>query len=405
MKGNNTGLAGINGTPSFFVVGDVAVKFRQSAPAILIGVVIVVIATVSVVSNLISHRMAASFEETQFVLMGQIMQSKLSGAEGKALAAAESLASMPPVIKAFSEQDRAALLAATQGSFKVLHEKHGISQAQFHLAPAVSFLRVHNPEKFDDDQSKFRQMVVEVNRANGIRKGIEVTSSGIGIFGSLPLADDAGRAIGSFEMALEFGPLLDELKRAYGFELALFINEKILHETATSLKGDIFNEQNRVGPYVKFYSTHPELLRTLVGSGDINITEDAHYLREANGVPHGVLLQPIYNYAKKQIGVVAMARDFSATRLADGQAVVWQTLLGVLSAMLLAGAILIVLRGMVTRPLAVLNERIAAMADGAPERELSGAPGWCDEMRELAQSCERLANQTPADKPAAGDAS
>ena len=94
MKGNNTGLAGINGTPSFFVVGDVAVKFRQSAPAILIGVVIVVIATVSVVSNLISHRMAASFEETQFVLMGQIMQSKLSGAEGKALAAAESLASM-----------------------------------------------------------------------------------------------------------------------------------------------------------------------------------------------------------------------------------------------------------------------------------------------------------------------
>ena len=222
---------------------------------------------------------------------------------------------------------------------------------------------------------------------------------------ALPLADEVGRAIGSFEMALEFGPLLDELKRAYGFELALFINEKILHETATSLKGDIFNEQNRVGPYVKFYSTHPELLRTLVGSGDINITEDAHYLREANGVPHGVLLQPIYNYAKKQIGVVAMARDFSATRLADGQAVVWQTLLGVLSAMLLAGAILVVLRGMVTRPLAVLNERIAAMADGAPERELSGAPGWCDEMRELAQSCERLANQAPADKPAAGDAS
>ena len=142
-------------------------KFRQSAPAILIGVVIVVIATVSVVSNLISHRMAASFEETQFVLMGQIMQSKLSGAEGKALAAAESLASMPSVKKAFSEQDRAALLAATQGSFKVLHEKHGISQAQFHLAPALSFLRVHNPEKFDDDQSKVRQMVVEVNRANG----------------------------------------------------------------------------------------------------------------------------------------------------------------------------------------------------------------------------------------------
>jgi len=380
-------------------------KFRQSAPAVLIGAVIAVIASVSIISNLISHRMAASFEETQFALMGQIMQSKLSGAEGKAMAAAESLASMPAVVNAFSEQNREALLAATQGTFKVMHEKHGVSQAQFHLAPALSFLRLHNPEKFDDDQSTFRQMVVEVNRTHGIRKGIEVTTSGIGIFGTLPLTDKAGRSIGSFEMAMEFGPLLDELKRAYGFELALFINEKILQDTATSLKGDIFNEQNRVGPYVKFYSTHPELLRALVASGDINIVEDTHYLRQANGVPHGVLLLPVYNYAKKQIGVVAMARDFSATRSADGQAIVWQTLLGVLSAMLLAGVVLIVLRGLVTRPMAVLNERMAALADGTPARDLPGAQTWCDEMRALAQHCERIATQAGSNKSGTGDVS
>ncbi|MBK9441499.1 MAG: hypothetical protein IPN53_09365 [Comamonadaceae bacterium] len=380
-------------------------KFRQSAPAVLIGAVIVVIATVSIASNLISHRMAASFEETQFALMGQIMQSKLSGAEGKAMAAAEGLASMPAVVKAFSEQDREALLTASQGTFKVMHEKHGVSQAQFHLAPALSFLRLHNPEKFDDDQSKFRQMVVEVNRTNGIRKGIEVTTSGIGIFGTLPLADNTGQVLGSFEMAMEFGPLLDELKKAYGFELALFINEKILHDTATSLKGDIFNEQNRVGPYIKFYSTHPELLRRLVDSGDINITEESHYLRDANGVPHGVLLQPVYNYAKKQIGVVAMARDFSATRSADGQAIVWQTLLGVLSAMLLAGVVLIVLRGLVTRPMAVLNERMAALADGTHARDLPGAETWCKEMRALAQNCERIATQADSNKSGSGDAS
>ena len=380
-------------------------KFRKSAPAVLIGAVIAVIATISIVSNLISHRMAASFEASQFALMGQIMHSKLLGAEGKAIAAAENLAAMPAVKKAFAAQNRKELLAATQGAYKVLHEKYGISQAQFHLAPAVSFLRVHNPDTFGDDQSKFRQMVVEVNRANGIRKGIEVTTSGIGIFGTLPMTDEAGKAIGSFEMGMEFGPTLDELKKAYGFELALFVDEKTLRETAKSLKSDIFSEQNRVGPYVKFYSTHPELLRGLVTDGDINIAEDTHYLRDAGGVPYGVLLQPIYNYAKKQIGVVAMARDFSATRSADGQAIVWQTLLGVLSAVLLIGVVLIVVRGMVMRPMAVLNERVAALAEGAEARELPDPGAWCDEMRALAENCERLATPTAGDVRKAGDAS
>jgi len=131
------------------------VKFRQSAPAVLIGAVIAVIATVSIISNLISHRMAASFEETQFALMGQIMQSKLNGAEGKAMAAAESLASMPAVVNAFSEQNREALLAATQGTFKVMHEKQGVSQAQFHLAPELSFLRLHNPESLMTISQRF----------------------------------------------------------------------------------------------------------------------------------------------------------------------------------------------------------------------------------------------------------
>jgi methyl-accepting chemotaxis protein len=177
-------------------------KFRQSAPAVLIGAVIVVIATISVVSNIISHRMAASFEATQFELMEKIMHSKLHGAEGKAIAAAESIAAMPAVRKAFAAQQRDELLAVTRDAFKVQHEKYGISQAQFHLAPAMSFLRVHNPEKFGDDQAKFRQMVVEVNRANGIRKGIEITTSGIGIFGTMPVTDAAGKAIGSFEPRL-----------------------------------------------------------------------------------------------------------------------------------------------------------------------------------------------------------
>jgi hypothetical protein len=366
--------------------------------------VITVITLVSFVSYLISHRMTSSFEDAQFTMMGQVMQSKLRDAESKAIATAEMVAAMPAVKKAFAAHDRTGLLAATKGAYRVQLEKYGVSQAHFHVAPAVSFLRVHNPEKFGDDLSGNRQMVIEVNRTNGIRKGLEVTSSGIGIFGTMPVHDELGKSVGSFEVGMEVAPLLDELKNTYGFELGFFVEENILRETATAMKGDIYKDENRVGSYIKFASTHPDLLRSLVSDADINAAEQVQYLRDANNVPYGVLLQPVYNYAKKQIGVMVIVSDFTETRSADGQSVVWQILLALASGLLQIGVIMVVVRGMVIRPLDVLNERVAAQADGADARDLPETERWCDEMRDLVESCDRLAVRA-TDGSGKGDAS
>lgn len=372
--------------------------FRTSAAAVLIAAVVVVIAVVSIISNTISHRMAASFEDAQFALMGEILQSKLRGAEGKAIAAAEMIAAMPAVKKAFAARDRAALLAATQAAFSVQKEKYGISQGQFHLPPAVSFLRLHNPAKFGDDQAAYRNLVVEVNRTGEIRKGVEITTSGIGIFGTLPVAGDSGGPAGSFEMAYEFGPLLDELKNAYGFELALFVEEKALRETATSLGSEVFDDQNRFGDHINFYSTHTALLRSLVAGGDLAIREESRQLRESAGVSYGVLLVPVYNYAKKQIGVAALASDFSALRSADRQALVWQALLGILATIALVGVILTVIRGMLLQPLSVLGKQIDAAA-GGEDTAITPPAAAGAELRELAGHCERLRKKSAATKP------
>ena len=377
-------------------------KFRYSAPVVMVTAILLVVATISAASYVISHRMVDAFEKAQFILMGSMLQSKFRGAEGKAIATAETMAAMPAVQKAFAEKNRPALLATVKDAFAVQHEKYGISQAQFHLAPAESFLRVHRPENFGDDQSAFREMVVEVNRERAIRKGIEITTSGVGVFGTLPMQGADGKAAGSFEVGMEIGPLLDELKKAYGFELALYIDEKSLRDTAKSLKADIFNDRNRVGPYVKFYATHPELLRSLVGDGDVNLTEEATYMRDSGGVPYGVLLQPVYNYAKKPIGLVAVAANFSPTRSADGQAVAWQGLLGVLAAVFLIGVSLVVVRGVLLRPMEVLTAHVSALADGQAGVEKPATNDWCDEMKQLDAQCERLAQHS---RPISGDAS
>jgi hypothetical protein len=371
-------------------------KFRTTAPAVLIASIVIVIVTISFVSAQISHRMAAASEDEQFKLMAEIMKAKVSGAENKALASAETIASMPSVKKAFAERDREALLAVSKDAYDIQHQKYGANLGQFHLPDFTSFLRLHTPARFGDDLSSYRQIVVEVNRLKGIRKGIEITQANIGIFGTIPMTDEAGEYDGSFEMSLEFGSILEELKKAYGFEVAVFIDEKMLHDTATLLKGDIFNDQNRVGKYIKYYSTHAELSRSLVSDAEINIAEDAHYLREVGGVQYGVLLQPLYNYAHKQIGVYAIAKDFSATRSASGQAFIWQSLLGLISVVLLTGIVLVVIRGLLLQPLSILNARVASFVAGGDGQNIENADLVCEEMQQLSQNCELLHEQKQA---------
>lgn len=376
--------------------------FRKSAPSILIAAVVVVVALVSFASNLISHRMAAQFESAQFSLMGEILRSQLRRAEGRAISAAEIVAAIPSVRQAFAARDREGLLALTRPAFQIQKEKYGISQAQFHLAPATSFLRVHNPAKFGEDQSGYRNLVVEVNRTQAIRKGTEVTTSGIGIFGTLPMLDDAGTPIGSFEMAYDYGPQLEELKNEYGFELGLYVEEAILRATATSLSPEIYNDQNRFGSHIRFVATHPTLVGDLLRPGDLEIREEARHLRTSGGVSYGLLLQPVYDYAGKQFGVVAIVKSFAATRSADGQALVWQTLLGVFAAVLLIGVITTVLRGLLLRPLAALTKAVAAAADDPRDVAIEMPDAVCSEVAELKDHCERLRQAVATDLPTSG---
>ena len=378
-------------------------KFRYSAPALLILMVVMAIAAQAIISNRISSHMTASSEAGQFTMMAQVIQSEMNGAQTKAAAGAELIAAIPMVKEAFAARNREQLLAITKDPYRVQHEKYGITQAQFHAMPSTSFLRVHNPAKFGEDLSGYRQMVVEVNRSMALRKGVEITTSGIGIFGTVPVTDTVGSHTGSFELGFEFGPMLDSIKSAYGFELAVYIDEKMLRETATSLHSDVLNEQNRVGKFVKFYSTHAELLRSLVTGEDIGIVEDVSYVRAAQGVPYGILLTPLYNFAHKQIGVLAVSRDFSATRAAAGQAIIYSALLALICAVILIGAVLIIIRGKVLQPLAQLTESMNALAEGDTSRAIEDVEVMCEELRNASESYEKMRTLQMKDAPQKSD--
>jgi methyl-accepting chemotaxis protein len=57
--------------------------------------------------------------------------------------------------------------------FAAIKSDYGVDQFQFHLPPATSYLRVHQPAKFGDDLSTFRKTVVVANQERKVVVGLE----------------------------------------------------------------------------------------------------------------------------------------------------------------------------------------------------------------------------------------
>ena len=247
-------------------------KFQRSAPRVLIFSVVVVVIGMAVLSNRLFSGLTSAVEEDQFELIRALWSFNLTAAENRALERAEMIAAMPAVREAFAARDREALLAQCAEMFKRQKERYGVDQAQFHFPPAISFLRLHAPEQHGDHQDQFRPMVVAVNRDRFSRKESAIAATGPAIFGVTPMTDAAGEHIGSFELGMNFGPLLHALKAAYSLEMALFIEEQPLRQLmfAEGLSPEFLTEENRRGKYIKVHSTNWALMKELVGEGDLS---------------------------------------------------------------------------------------------------------------------------------------
>jgi|GEM_PF-5422463 len=139
----------------------------------------------------------------------------------QALALAQFLAAQPQVRQAMADQDVAALSRLTLAAFQASRKQLGMAQLQFHLPPATSLFRAHQPAKHGDDLSSFRQTVVRVNRDRQPVVGLEVGVGGAGVRGVAPVAE-GDRHLGS----VEFGAALDdellrEIKAEQGHDLEI----------------------------------------------------------------------------------------------------------------------------------------------------------------------------------------
>jgi methyl-accepting chemotaxis protein len=106
---------------------------------------------------------------------------------------------------------------------------YGIEQFQFHKPLAISFLRLHKPQKFGDDLFSFRKTVVAVNRKHTPVVGIEVGRGGPGLRVVYPIKKN-GKHYGSVEYGGGIKSILDSISKALNVEYAIGINKEVFQK-------------------------------------------------------------------------------------------------------------------------------------------------------------------------------
>lgn len=367
--------------------------FRKNAPRALIVVAALVIAALTFGADQLFSGMTSAVERGQIELMRSIIAFNLAGTTTNSLARAEIVAGDRTVRRLLAQKDRPGLLAHTEAIFKEQREKYAVDQMQFHLAPSTSFLRLQNPALFGDELSSYRPAVVAANREQVAKKGIEVARTGPALFGIAPIRDLEGNHIGSVEFGMDIGPLLDRLKAAYGLELTLFIAEQPLREFATGIRAGVISEQNRVGPTMRLHSTDWDRMSQLVNGDDLRIHDEPRdWVRQAGGIPYGVLLHPLRNSAGETLGAVVVARNFESTRSAAGRTAVLQWLFALFGFLAVAGTVLIVIRGWLVRPLEAISARFASVGTGVRPEPDEDDRYLSAEMARLAAEHRRISN-------------
>lgn len=262
---------------------------------VALGFAFVLILTIGIVTPVMLSQIETTLEMAE--------KRELEGAYNNIVAAiqdeakmAESLsafvANMPDIQKAFAENKRDELAQMLIPAFKYMKEHHDVEQFQFHTPPAISYLRIHKPEKFGDDLSSFRQTVVETNNSRKPISGIESGVAGLGVRGIVPVYY-LEKHIGSVEFGLSFGKaFFDHIKSKHGVDVALHLFDGKEFKTFASTLGE--------GAQVPLEELH----NSMSGDGRINNIS-------INGQPHAILTKVVNDYSGKPIGVLEMAVDRS----------------------------------------------------------------------------------------------
>ena len=204
---------------------------------------------------------------------------------------------IPDVQEAIYKKDRNRLISLFQPVFISLKDNFGLAQVQFHLPPAMSFIRFHDLEKYGDDLSAFRKTVVQVATTNRGVRGPEVGVVGLSLRGVEPIFYK-DNYVGSVEFGGEINVELEKIKRAINADLGIVV----LKEPLSVWEG-LKNVKYTFGQWVSIYFTKqdPKLFISENALKRATQSKEKYYteLVSAEGKEYIVVYSPFKDFSGK----------------------------------------------------------------------------------------------------------
>jgi methyl-accepting chemotaxis protein len=297
------------------------------------------------------------------------LQAGIRDASSYALVTITAVVNAKGVSEAFANRDRPLLQSLTSPVFDALKSNHNISQFQFHLPPATSFLRLHDLEKHGDDLKSFRATVVKTNEAVQAQSGLESGVAGLGLRGVIPVSYQ-GRHVGSAEIGVTFGQeFFDSFKSQFKAPAALHIRSGSGFSIfATTISGKTTLNPQQVAA----------VLEGQVISSQVNI----------DGKDWSVMARSVPDFSGKPVAVAEILIDRSYYA-SSYKTTLYQILaIGIFA--LIAGLLLAWrLSRSITKPIEQLTNAAAEISRGKIEEKISGTERK-DEIGDLARAIERM---------------
>jgi methyl-accepting chemotaxis protein len=248
----------------------------------------VLILVIAVILPVVLGKIGQVSEDAQLRQLKQMyaaLQQTVTTESHMAEALALQVSSLKGASAKFAARDRQAMLDAMLPAFKLLKERYGVKQFQFHTPNGHSFLRLHKPQKFGDDLSGFRKTVVQANATKKSVRGLEKGVAGIGIRGVVPVAHN-GEHQGTVEFGLSLGnKFLERFKKQFHADVVMYVKDGTgFKSVATTLANPIKAEHNMLDSVL---NGKPEIRESYLG--DIPVAIYAASVKDFSGNPVAIL--------------------------------------------------------------------------------------------------------------------
>ena len=322
-----------------------------------------------------AQRMADRAAERELAAVEAKLDTALAQEVDRAAALAAAVAGQPMTGAAIAAEDRAALAEMFVPGFERLKAEHGVLQFQFHRPDASSFLRVHKPEKFDDDLSAFRATVVEANGSRRPVTGLERGRAGLGVRAVQPVAHE-GRHVGTVEFGLAFDQTFFETVvggGAHEAEFYLFPAEEV-----ATFSDDA--EQSRAAATLDAPRLLDAAALQRVRRGETVRTEAS-----AGGEDYAGLVVPIRDFSGEVAGAAHLLIS-TETFAAIARRMWFAALIGGLIAMVAGAGIALFVGRRIGGAVTAMADDMERLAAGDTEVEPGAAAGRAAELEAMARA-------------------